>query len=63
MKKRKKSNIILKGLSEKLVQGVSIALVSWVIGILTNYAQTHGIIKGLEKDNADLEWAVDYFRK
>ena len=41
-----------------IIGGIIIALISYVI----NHAQTSGVIKQLKIDNADLEWAVEYFR-
>ena len=54
---------IMNKLKERIVSVLAIALVSWVLGIITNYTHTSGIIKELKIDNNDLEWAVDYFRR
>lgn len=56
-------NIFLDNIKERLLITISIALVSWITGVLTNYAHSSGIIKELKKENVELDWAVDYFRE
>jgi hypothetical protein len=54
---------ILNKLKERIISILAIAIVSWLMGILTNYVHTFGTIKELKIENKDLSWAVDYFRK
>jgi hypothetical protein len=43
----------------KILSGLVIALTSYFI----NHLQTSHTINQLQKDNTDLDWAVDYYRK
>lgn len=54
---------ILEQIKERLIITISIALISWITGVLTNNRYTSGVIKELKQENADLDWAVDYFRQ
>ncbi len=54
---------IIEPILERFMSVLVIAIISWLIGILTNYIQSSGVIKKLEADNKNLEWGVDYYRK
>jgi anaerobic C4-dicarboxylate transporter len=64
---QKPKYLFLKGLintfKERLITVLVITIVSWIMGILTNSIHTSDIINQLQKDNEDLSWGIDYFRK
>ncbi len=55
-------NPVIKGLMDKFVTTITIMLISWAIGFLSNYLPSSKTISQLKIDNANLEWGVDYFR-
>ena len=55
-------NPVIKGLLDKFVTTVTIILISWAIGFLSNYFPSSNTIKQLKVDNKDLEWGIDYYR-
>jgi len=66
-RKQKAKSSVLKSffvsLKERIIMALAIAIVSWVLGVVSDMTHKAGVIKQLEQDNRDLSWGIDYFRQ